>query len=33
VILSINLFILLAYFAAIIWIEKPLVLRLLGRKR
>ena len=33
VILSINFVILLAYFAGIIWIEKPLVLRLLGRKR
>ena len=32
VILSINFLILLAYFAAIAWIEKPLIKRLLARK-
>jgi hypothetical protein len=33
VILSINFLILLAYFAAIAWIEKPLIKRLLARNK
>ncbi len=33
VILSINFVVLLAYFAAIAWIEKPLVRRLFARKK